>query len=370
MKALLTMFFVQALLFVANSEQLPIGSIPLEVGSSGDWTVVCGGRGGRYSLEVELKDRTGSVVTIDTIGPPEPGTVFDGWVLPNMWRQGEFFVATENLAAPTHTIWLLNAESKEFRRIHAWDRGVSAVVVGCRGARLLISGTGPGGWAGESSVPSVAALVDVDSGRIVREWEGLYVHPWGFHPNQYPRYDETTESIWIFPPWFHPGHPLARETAQHMIGVDCADGDTTVIREDVLFGEDIGHYVLRSMYQGRIVVETEQGATDRTKDLGYRRVVLVDLVSRRVQGEWLLDALEPYADQIEGVEITGDLQGVVYLETDKTGRWRILAMRAGERKPKRTLWTGDERPRFSRSERGALLMNGMTLEELGLVRTR
>lgn len=298
--------------------------MPGQIAISEHWGVVSDKR---HSIEVGRTDEGGCLVNADTLPPPEPRAAFSFSVLHNEGRDAEFLVYTSNWQDSTTSLWLLNAEIRTFQRLLriGWEYEGGATLSACRGTRVLVS-------AGRSHrmpfLPSVTYLVDTDSGRVVRTYEGL--HLGNEAPLRYPRYDDTTESIWILPNSINPEHYQATDRPTRMIRMDCASGDTTWVDEHRLFGGELADYWVSDVYQGHMLVGTRDGLSDEER--GHTsRMLLVDLVELRPVAEWKL-SWEGKPD-VRGFMITEDLRGMVYYEwrADKTvHRWGV---RAGETEP-------------------------------------
>jgi len=241
------------------------------------------------------------------------------------------------------TYWLLNARTGEVRRlldVPAW-RTLGGVVLGCEGTRLLISAGRSYDQDVPRTNPSVTYLIDVDSGSVVREWEGLFFESCY---RQYPstaHYDSTTEAFWIGSTGYGPGYWTAEDDPKQIVRIDCVTGDTTWVDEAKLFGVQLKRRVPYDVYRGHMLVATNDGFSDEERGQ-TSRMLLVDLVELRPVAEWRL-SWEGKPD-VRGFGITEDLQGIIYYRDDENGEVHRLYLPIGATEAVEVNLTGGRTP--------------------------
>lgn len=322
---------------MAQFDEGPWEHMPREYARSGPWTLVSAVFSN--TLHLKMRDDSGVSTPIDTLYPPGSPWMsrLVGGVLPVDGGQGKFLVSTTDYEDSSETLWEFNAEDRRFREVLTDRDGFGVMVSGCRGTRVLLSRSHY--WFMGREISATTLLVDSDSGKIVREWKGLDVRTGG--PSRYPRYDRKTEAFWCFPAPPTAAGPSAPCRPNHTIRIECATGDTTVLHEDQFLGEGVEDYWVYDMYKGCLFVSALRKA-DEVGVPGERRALLVDVVEKRVLGEWDPSS---FRNTIEGtVRISEDCSGIVYSERDSSGAVRRRFLRTGQAEPTEVDWVGKRGP--------------------------
>jgi len=282
----------------------------------GEWDAWCLGK---RRLVVEWQDNLQATQT-DTLSPPGGMyTTFDGLVEGGRESaQGRFVVTTWNSCDSTRTYWILDATEKRFwpllKRHAPLYENFGAVVIACHDTRVLVS-VGRSYLDKIPTVPSVTYLLDADTGSVLREWRGLFLGT--ASRTHLPRYDDVTSAIWIVPTHYAEGSWLAEDAPERIIRVYCGSDDTTRVSERWLLGEDLNDYHVPDIYRGHMLVETTDGLSEEEMQSQILRTLLVDLVNRKVVGEWRRKWDSGIHHGYRS--IAQDLQGIMYTEEDSTG---------------------------------------------------
>lgn len=277
----------------------------------GNWYATRLSKGGR--VKIGMVGPGNAFVPTDTVRIPG-GMLLEEYYH-SIERPEEFIMVTDGWKDEIpRTYWLLNARTGELRKLLdvPGSSTLGGVVVGFGGARALIS-AGREEYRPDAPLSdrSLTYLIDVDTGSIVRTWEGWYFDSCY---RQYPstaHYDRTTEAFWIGPTGYGPGYWTAEDDPKQITRIDCATGDTTWVDEGALFGMHLKQYLPYDVYQGHMLISAWDGPSDEDRTRTWR-MMLVDLAGLRPVAEWR----GPTGGR--DFMIAEDLQGVVYYRDDES----------------------------------------------------